>query len=159
MNDGLLKPVELVIPEGLLNPDFSGLPENSPAIVGGNVELNQRLTDLLLKPFGILACSQGTMNNVLFGNKDFSYCETICGGCGAGDGFDGASAVYHHITNTRITDPGIMEHRSPVMLNRFEIRKDSDGSRTEFGSIDEAMLEARDVFLIETPGGGGFGSP
>ncbi len=127
LNDGLLKPVELVIPEGLLNPDFSGTPEQCPAIVGGNVELSQRLTDLLLKPFGILACSQGTMNNVLFGNKNLSYYETICGGCGAGDGFDGASAVHHHMTNTRITDPEIMEHRYPVVLNRFEIRKGSGG--------------------------------
>lgn len=127
LNDGILDPVKIIIPKGMLNPLFTDEPENCPAIVGGNVELSQRLTDTLLKPFEILSCSQGTMNNVLFGNDDFSYYETICGGCGAGASFNGASAVHHHMTNTRITDPEIMEYRYPVRLESFRIRKQSGG--------------------------------
>lgn len=127
LNDGILEPVEIIIPTGMLNPDFSDEAEKCPAIVGGNVELSQRLTDTLLKPFEILSCSQGTMNNVLFGNDGFSYYETICGGCGAGNGYDGASAVHHHMTNTRITDPEIMEYRYPIRLDSFRIRENSGG--------------------------------
>jgi len=127
LNDGILDPVKLIIPRGILNPDFPEDPAKCPAVVGGNVELSQRLTDTLLKAFETVACSQGTMNNILFGTDKFSYYETICGGCGAGKDFDGASAVHHHMTNTRITDPEIMEHRYPVRLERFEIRKNSGG--------------------------------
>ena len=86
-----------------------------------------RLTATLLKAFGVVAASQGTMNNTLFGNEHFGYYETICGGCGAGEGFNGASAVHHHMTNTRITDPEIMEHRYPVRLEEFSIRHNSGG--------------------------------
>lgn len=127
LNDGLLEPVSFILPEGLLNPNFESDPKKCPAVVGGNVEISMRLTDTLLKAFGVSAASQGTMNNTLFGNKNFGYYETICGGCGAGEGFHGASAVHHHMTNTRITDPEIMEHRYPARLEQFSIRKNSGG--------------------------------
>lgn len=128
LNDGILKAVELIIPEkSILNPEYSDNPAECPAVVGGNVELSQRLTDTLLKAFGIVASSQGTMNNFLFGNAKFGYYETICGGSGAGEGFNGTSGVHTHMTNTRITDAEIMELRYPVYLNRFEIREDSAG--------------------------------
>jgi 5-oxoprolinase (ATP-hydrolysing) len=127
LNDGLFEPVEVLLPQCLLNPAFPGDPAQCPAIVGGNVEVSQRLTDTLLKPFGILACSQGTMNNLLFGDDTFSYYETIGGGCGAGPSFDGASGVHHHMTNTRITDPEVMEYHYPVRLERFAIRRGSGG--------------------------------
>ncbi|MEN8223036.1 MAG: hydantoinase B/oxoprolinase family protein, partial [Acidobacteriota bacterium] len=211
LNEGLLDPVTLILPECLLNPSFSGDPDILPAIVGGNVEVSQRLTDALLKPFGIMACSQGTMNNVLFGNREFSYYETICGGCGAGSDFDGASAVHHHMTNTKITDPEILEYKYPVRLENFSVRNGSGGKGTfnggdgvirkilflepvtlsvltqhrkespyglqggkngkpgkqhiitsegemiELDSIDGYEAEEGDVFVIQTPGGGGFG--
>jgi 5-oxoprolinase (ATP-hydrolysing) len=129
LNDGLLQNIKLVIPSAsILNPNFSEDITLCPAVVGGNVELSQRLTDTLFKAFGIMACSQGTMNNLLFGNQNFGYYETICGGSGAGNGFDGASAVHTHMTNTRITDPEIFELRYPAKLRRFEIRKNSGGN-------------------------------
>ncbi len=127
LNDGLLEPVSFILPEGLLNPNFDDDPKKCPAVVGGNVEISMRLTDTLLKAFGVVAASQGTMNNTLFGNKNFGYYETVCGGCGAGTGFNGASAVHHHMTNTRITDPEILEHRYPVRLDQFSIRNNSGG--------------------------------
>ncbi len=126
MNEGLMQNVKLILPEGLLNPDFSD-EKKLPAVVGGNTEVSQRLTDTLIKAFGLAACSQGTMNNFLFGNKRFGYYETICGGTGAGKGFDGSDAVHQHMTNTRITDPEVLELRYPVRLDRFEIRKSSGG--------------------------------
>jgi len=125
MNEGLMEPVNIILPAGLLNPDFSGTKQ--PAVVGGNTEVSQRLTDTLLKAFGLVACSQGTMNNFLFGNDRFGFYETICGGTGAGPGFDGASGVHSHMTNTRITDAEILELRYPVRLEKFEIRKGSGG--------------------------------
>jgi len=128
LNDGLMEPVSVILPNGMLNPVFYDEPELCPAIVGGNVEISQRLTDTLLKAFGVVAASQGTMNNTLFGNDNFGYYETVCGGCGAGKGFNGASAVHHHMTNTRITDPEILEHRYPVRLEEFSIRKGSGGT-------------------------------
>ncbi len=127
LNEGFMEPVRIVLPECMLNPDFQRPPEQCPAIVGGNVEVSQRLTDTLLKAFGVVACSQGTMNNIMLGNPGYSYYETICGGCGAGDGFNGASAVHHHMTNTRITDPEILEKRYPLRLVEFSIRKASGG--------------------------------
>ncbi|MEM7655349.1 MAG: hydantoinase B/oxoprolinase family protein [Bacteroidota bacterium] len=127
LNEGLLAPIEIHIPSGLLNPDFSSSPLSSPAVVGGNVETSQRLTDCLLKAFGLAAGSQGTMNNLLFGNREFGYYETIGGGVGAGPGFDGAHAVHQHMTNTRITDPEILEFRYPVRLEEFAVREDSGG--------------------------------
>ncbi len=127
LNDGMLAPIKVILPEGMLNPRFPDNPFECPALVGGNVEVSQRLTDTLLKALGLQAASQGTMNNILFGNDRFGYYETLCGGCGAGPDFQGADAVHHHMTNTRITDPEIMEHRYPVRLERFEIRKHSGG--------------------------------
>lgn len=127
LNEGLMEPVTLRLPNGILNPDFSGDPSQAPAIVGGNVETSQRLVNLLLKALRICAGSQGTMNNVLFGTENYSYYETVCGGCGAGMNFDGASAVHSHMTNTRITDPEILELRYPVRLERFAIRRGSGG--------------------------------
>jgi 5-oxoprolinase (ATP-hydrolysing) len=127
LNEGLLAPVEIVVPRGLLNPDFSGPPESAPAVVGGNVETSQRLVDLLLKALEVVACSQGTMNNVVFGDERFGYYETVCGGAGAGPGFAGADAVHTHMTNTAITDPEVLEHRYPVRLERFAIRAGSGG--------------------------------
>ncbi|MEL7002720.1 MAG: hydantoinase B/oxoprolinase family protein [Bacteroidota bacterium] len=126
LNEGLMKNVKIINPKGLLNPDFSG--ENLPAVVGGNTEVSQRLTDTLLKALNLAACSQGTMNNLLFGNHEFGYYETICGGTGAGKGFNGHDAIHQHMTNTRITDPEILELRYPVRLNRFNIREESGGS-------------------------------
>ena len=127
LNEGLLRTVELRIPEGMLNPRFDTDPAKSPAVVGGNVETSQRLVDTLIKALGIAACSQGTMNNVVFGNTRFGYYETVCGGCGAVEGAAGASAVHSHMTNTAITDPEVMEHRYPVRLERFAIRSGSGG--------------------------------
>lgn len=125
MNEGLMEPVTIKLPTGLLNPNFRG--ETQPAVVGGNTEVSQRLTDTLLKALGLVACSQGTMNNFLFGNQRFGFYETICGGTGAGPGFDGTDAIHSHMTNTRITDPEILELRYPVRLERFEIRENSGG--------------------------------
>ncbi len=128
LNEGLMEHVELEIPEGsLLNPIFSDNPAKCPAVVGGNTEVSQRLVDTLIKAFGLAACSQGTMNNFLFGNESFGYYETICGGTGAGPGFNGTDAVHQHMTNTQITDPEILEFRYPVKLIQFAIRKNSGG--------------------------------
>jgi 5-oxoprolinase (ATP-hydrolysing) len=124
MNEGLMQPIKVILPHGMLNPDFT---KSQPAVVGGNTEVSQRLTDTLLKALQLSACSQGTMNNFLFGNKRFGFYETICGGAGAIDGYAGADAVHTHMTNTRITDAEILEHRYPVLLTRFEIRKNSGG--------------------------------
>lgn len=127
LNEGILDCVTIILPECLLNPDFHENPLECPAVVGGNTEVSQRLTDTLLKPFEIIACSQGTMNNVLFGNHRFGYYETVGGGTGAGNGFDGADAVHHHMTNTRGTDPEILEYYYPVRLDEYSIRENSGG--------------------------------
>jgi 5-oxoprolinase (ATP-hydrolysing) len=127
LNEGLLTDIDLVLPPGLLNPGFSDDPSRCPAVVGGNVEVSQRLVDTILKAFGITACSQGTMNNLLFGNERFGFYETVCGGVGAGNGFHGASAVHQHMTNTKITDVEVMEKRFPVRVNKFTVRYNSGG--------------------------------
>lgn len=217
LNEGMLEPIELILPEGsFLNPRFPQDPTDAPAVVGGNVETSQRVVDTLLKALGLAAGSQGTMNNLLFGNAGFGYYETVCGGVGAGPGFDGASAVHSHMTNTRITDPEILEHRYPVRLERFAIRRGSGGAgrwrggdgvvreltflepvslsllsqhraagpygmngghpgtpgrqrllragappdeAEELAGIDGREVEAGDRLILETPGGGGWGSP
>jgi 5-oxoprolinase (ATP-hydrolysing) len=128
LNEGLLEPVEVRIPEGLLNPRFVDDPARCPAVVGGNVETSQRLVDTLLEALRLAGCSQGTMNNVSFGNARFGYYETVAGGSGAGRGFDGASGVHTHMTNTSSTDPEVLEHRYPVRLRRFAIRRGSGGA-------------------------------
>jgi 5-oxoprolinase (ATP-hydrolysing) len=127
LNDGLLDPVEIILPECMLNPGFPDDISRCPAVVGGNIETSQRLVDTLLKAFELSACSQGTMNNILFGNDNFGYYETVAGGTGAGNGFPGTDGVHQHMTNTRATDPEILEHRYPVRLNRFSIKKNSGG--------------------------------
>lgn len=127
LNEGLLEAVELKLPEGLLNPGFGADPEKAPAVVGGNVELSQRLADLLCEAFGLCANGPGTMNNFLFGNERFGYYETLGGGSGAGPGFHGASGRQVHMTNTALTDPELLEHRYPVRVLRHEIRRGSGG--------------------------------
>jgi 5-oxoprolinase (ATP-hydrolysing) len=128
LNEGILDHIEIRLPPSLLNPFFSDDPVKCPAVVGGNVEVSQRLVDTLLKALNIVACSQGTMNNLLFGNESFGFYETICGGVGAGRGYNGASAVHQHMTNTKITDPEIMELRYPVRIEKFAVRKNSGGA-------------------------------
>ncbi|MEM1326618.1 MAG: hydantoinase B/oxoprolinase family protein [Bacteroidota bacterium] len=127
LNEGLMQQVKVKLPESFLHPRFEDEAADCPAVVGGNTEVSQRLVDTLLKVFQLAACSQGTMNNFLFGNERFGYYETICGGTGAGYGFNGRSAVHQHMTNTKITDPEILELRYPVRLQEFSIRKNSGG--------------------------------
>jgi 5-oxoprolinase (ATP-hydrolysing) len=123
LNGGCLDPVELSIPAGsLLDPPVGA------AVAGGNVETSQRIVDVLLGALAAAAASQGTMNNVAFGDANFGYYETIGGGAGAGEGFDGASGVHTHMTNTRITDAEVLEARHPVRLVRFALRRDSGGA-------------------------------
>ena len=213
LNEGLLDPVEIRIPEGLLNPPYVEDPYRCPAVVGGNVETSQRLVDTLLQALRLAGCSQGTMNNLSFGDHSFGYYETVAGGSGATDGHNGESGVHTHMTNTRITDPEILEHRYPVRLRRFEIKRGSggsgrwrggdglvreieflaplelsilsqhrasppygmdgggdgslghqvvigaDGSRRTLSGIDGCDVGPGDRFVLETPGGGGFGEP
>ncbi|MQA89455.1 MAG: 5-oxoprolinase [Gemmatimonas sp.] len=143
LNEGLLRPVSIRLPAGsLLSPDFPGDPAEAPAVVGGNTEVSQRLVDTLLKALGIASCSQGTMNNILWGNPRFGYYETICGGQGATRAGPGASAVHTHMTNTRITDAEILEHRYPVRVERFAIRSGSGGSGRHPGG-DGVVREIR----------------
>jgi len=127
LNEGLMQPLEIICPESLLNPTFTGDPARDPAVVGGNVEVSQRLVDTLIKALKLQACSQGTMNNFLFGSDHFGYYETIAGGSGAGAGYQGAHALHTHMTNTAITDPEIIEQRYPVRLHQFAIRHGSGG--------------------------------
>lgn len=127
LNQGVLEPVEIILPECLLNPPERGSPEQCAAVVGGNVETSQRVVDALLGALGVAAASQGTMNNVLFGDGTFGYYETICGGSGASAAGPGASAVHTHMTNTRLTDPEVLERRFPVRVREFSIRRDSGG--------------------------------
>jgi 5-oxoprolinase (ATP-hydrolysing) len=208
LNDGCLKPITIVLPEG----SFLS-PKPPAAVVAGNVEVSQAVTNALFGALGAMACSQATMNNFTFGDGRFQYYETICGGTGAGPGFHGTSAVQTHMTNTRMTDPEVLELRYPVLLEAFSIRRGSGGAgkwrggdgavrRMRFrapmtavilasrrnvppfglaggadgapgrqwveragGGIDvltgtdRAELAPGDVFVIETPGGGGYGAP
>jgi 5-oxoprolinase (ATP-hydrolysing) len=128
MNDGCLRPIELVVPEGsMLRPTYPA------AVVAGNVETSQVVTDALFAATGRLAPSQGTMNNFTFGNERHQYYETIAGGSGAGPEFDGTSAVQTHMTNSRLTDPEILETRLPVRLDQFAIRRGSGGKGAHRG--------------------------
>jgi len=129
LNEGLMRSVRIHLPEdSLLHPNFVDDPTRCPAVVGGNTEVSQRLTDTLLKALGLAACSQGTMNNFLFGNDSFGYYETIGGGSGATAGHHGRSGVHQHMTNTRMTDPEEMELNYPVRLWRFGLRRNSGGA-------------------------------
>ncbi len=127
LNEGIMESVNIETPESFLNPTFHNDPAKCPAVVGGNTEVSQRLVDTLLKAFEIVACSQGTMNNFLFGNENFGYYETVAGGCGAGNGFHGRSGVHQHMTNTKITDPEEIERRYPVSILEFNLRSKSGG--------------------------------
>ncbi|XP_074000836.1 LOW QUALITY PROTEIN: 5-oxoprolinase [Numenius arquata] len=209
LNQGCLAPVRVVIPKGsILDPS----PE--AAVVGGNVLTSQRVVDVILRAFGVCAASQGCMNNVTFGTARGGYYETVAGGAGAGPHWHGRSGVHTHMTNTRITDPEVLELRYPVVLRRFELRGGSggagrwrggegvrrelqfrqetvlsvlserrvtrpyglrgegspgapglnlllrrDGRTINLGPKSSVPVEPGDVFLLQTPGGGGFGSP
>ena len=218
LNAGCLKPLNVVIPEGsMLRPRYPA------AVVAGNVETSQCVTDALYGALGVMAASQGTMNNFTFGNDRHQYYETVAGGSGAGairfapdgtprEGFDGTDVVQTHMTNSRLTDPEVLEWRFPVLLESYEIRHGSggagrwrggnggtrrvrflermtasilsghrripphglacggsgecgrnwvereDGTRLDLGGADRAEVGPGDVFVIETPGGGGFGT-
>lgn len=128
LNSGVLDPIEIVLPTCLLNPQANDDPAQCPAIVGGNVETSQRVVDVLLGALNVAAASQGTMNNLTFGDGTFGYYETICGGSGATAASAGADAVHTHMTNTRLTDPEIIERRYPVRLHEFSIRRGSGGA-------------------------------
>ena len=128
LNEGALNAVEIVLPPGLLNPTVGLTLEQTPAVAAGNVETSQRIVDVLLGALGLAGASQGTMNNLLFGNQEFGYYETICGGSGATADGPGADAVQVHMTNTRATDPEILERRHPVRLWEFSIRQGSGGA-------------------------------
>lgn len=122
LNGGCLKPLEIIIPEGsMLDPVYPA------ATVAGNVETSQCITDTMFGALGVMAAAQGTMNNFTFGNNDYQYYETICGGSGAGPDFDGCDAVHTHMTNARLTDPEVLEFRFPVLLESFRIRRGSGG--------------------------------
>lgn len=127
LSEGVLQRIDLRIPSGLLNPPAAEDPAQCPAVVAGNVETSQRVVDVLLGALGAAAASQGTMNNLLIGDATFGYYETICGGAGATAAAPGADAVHTHMTNTRITDPEILESRYPIRLWRFAIRRGSGG--------------------------------
>jgi len=123
LNAGCMKPIDLVIPDDcMLNPRYPA------AVVAGNVETSQAITDALFGAMKALAASQGTMNNFTFGDNERQYYETICGGAGAGPNWDGESAIHTHMTNTRLTDPEVLEFRYPVLLESFCVRKGSGGA-------------------------------
>lgn len=149
LNAGCLKPIELIIPEGSML-----RPRHPAAVVGGNVETSQAITDALFGALGVMAAAQGTMNNLTFGNARYQYYETIAGGAGAGPNFDGASAVQTHMTNSRLTDPEVLEARFPVLLDRFEIRSGSGGAGTHRGGDGVIrqirFLEPMSVSILST---------
>jgi len=147
LNEGCLKPINIVIPKGCML-----APEYPAAVVAGNTETSQVVTDALFGALGIVAASQGTMNNVLFGNDDYQYYETVCGGAGAGPDFDGTSAVHTHMTNTRLTDPEVLEWRYPVLLDSFGIRRGSGGRGAHNGGDGTErrirFLETMDLVIL-----------
>ncbi len=207
MNEGCMKPLDIRVPEGsMINPQYPA------AVISGNTEVSQSIADALYGALGVIAGSQGTMNNFVYGNDRHQNYETICGGTGAGDGFDGASAVHSHMTNTRMTDPEVLETRFPVRVEEFSIRRGSggggkfkggdgitrrvrflepmtatvlsshrktapagaaggqpamtgvnfveraDGSTVPLSGNDEIEMAIGDIFVMNTPGGGGFGA-
>jgi len=145
MNDGCLRPISIVVPEGsMLRPD------RHAAVVAGNVETSQVVTDALFGALGAMAAAQGTMNNFTFGNARHQYYETIAGGSGAGPNFDGVDVIQTHMTNSRLTDPEILEARFPVLLEHFGIRRGSGGQGAHKGG-DGAVRRVR--FLEEMTAG------
>ena len=207
MNEGCMKPLTIIAPEGsMINPAYPA------AVISGNTEVSQAIADTLYGALGVVAGSQGTMNNFVYGNDRLQNYETICGGTGAGDGFDGASAVHSHMTNTRMTDPEVLETRFPVRVEDFSIRRGSggvgqfcggdgisralrflepmtvttlsshrvvpphgtaggapgqtgensviraDGTCETLQGNDATTMEPGDVFVMHTPGGGGYGA-
>ncbi|MFC3457715.1 hydantoinase B/oxoprolinase family protein [Massilia haematophila] len=208
LNGGCLKPLKVIIPPGsMLNPHYPA------SVVSGNVETSTCITNALYGALGVMAASQGTMNNFTFGNAKYQYYETISGGSGAGEGYDGTDVVQTNMTNSRLTDPEILEFRFPVRLESYAIRHGSggagrwhggnggvrqvrflepmtaailsnnrihapfgmaggeegargvntivraDGSTLQVGHIGKVEMAAGDMFVIETPGGGGYGKP
>lgn len=166
MNSGCMKPLHIILPEGsLLNPRWPA------AVVAGNVETSQCVVDTLYGALGVMAAAQGTMNNVTFGNDRYQYYETVCGGSGAGPDFDGASAVHTHMTNSRLTDPEVLELRFPVLLREFRVRDGSGGNgrrgggngavrRIEFlQPMELAILSNRRRTAPFGLAGGGYGAP
>ena len=208
LNSGCLKPVRVIIPPGCML-----APEYPAAVAAGNVETSQAITGALYAALGVMAEGSGTMNNVTIGNERYQYYETVASGSGAGQGFAGTDVVQTHMTNSRLTDPEVLEWRYPVRLERYAIRHGSggagrwpggdggrrelrflepmtvttlsshrhvppygmaggkpgalgrhwvehaDGSVTPMRGCDSVAVAAGDVFVIETPGGGGYGSP
>jgi 5-oxoprolinase (ATP-hydrolysing) len=206
LNEGCMKPLRLIIP-----PCTMISPEYPAAVISGNTEVSQAITDALFGALGLLASSQGTMNNFIYGNATHQNYETICGGTGAGPDHPGTSAVHSHMTNTRMTDPEVVEWRFPVQVASFSIRHGSggtgkfpggdgvvrrirflepmtatilsshretepyglagggpgkkgansvehpDGTITVLAGNDEVFLSPNDIFVIKTPGGGGYG--
>jgi 5-oxoprolinase (ATP-hydrolysing) len=166
LNSGCLKPIELLIPDDcMLNPKFPA------AVVAGNVETSQNIVDCLFGALGQLAACQGTMNNFTFGDDELQYYETICSGTPAGPGFDGTDAVHAHMTNSRLTDPEILEWRFPVLLDSFSIRTDSGGRGAYNGGagtlrrvrflkpMTASILSSRRVVAPHGISGGGDGQP
>ena len=128
LNEGCLKPIKIIVPPAtMLRPAYPA------AVIAGNTEVSQAVTDALYGALGVLAGSQGTMNNFVYGNDELQNYETICGGTGAGADHDGASAVHSHMTNTRMTDPEILEQRFPVQIESFSIRRGSGGAGQQAG--------------------------
>ncbi len=208
LNSGCLKPVRVIIPPGCML-----APEYPAAVAAGNVETSQAITGALYAALRVMAEGSGTMNNVTIGNERYQYYETVASGSGAGKGFAGTDVVQTHMTNSRLTDPEVLEWRYPVRLERYAIRHGSggagrwpggdggrrelrflepmtvttlsshrrvppygmaggrpgalgrhwvehaDGSVTPMRGCDSVAVAAGDVFVIETPGGGGYGSP
>ena len=146
MNAGCLEPLDIVIPEGcMLRPTYPA------AVVAGNVETSQCITDALYGAMKVMAAAQGTMNNFTFGNERYQYYETIGSGAGAGEGFDGASAVQTHMTNSRLTDPEVLEQRFPVLLDSFAIRRGSGGAgRWRGGDGVVRRLRFREPMTVST---------
>ena len=168
LNAGVLEPLELILPESFLNPPPASDPAECAAVAAGNVETSQRLVDVVLGALGVAAASQGTMNNLLFGNESFGYYETIAGGAGAGEGFPGAAGVHTHMTNTRITDPEVLERRYPVRLHQFSLRAGSggvgsfpggDGVIRELEFLEEVEVSILSQRRARGPYGAAGGSP
>ncbi|XP_053322646.1 5-oxoprolinase [Spea bombifrons] len=206
LNQGCLAPINVIIPKGSILD-----PSPDAAVVGGNVLTSQRIVDVIFKAFGVCAASQGCMNNITFGNQKTGYYETVAGGAGAGPRWDGRSGIHTHMTNTRITDPEILEKRYPVVLKRFELSPGTggagqfcggdgvirellfreevilsvlterrafrpyglqggspgapglnllhrrDGRTINLGGKTSVPIQPGDVFVLRTPGGGGYG--